>query len=200
MKRYSHLILNPNYTATWWRHQMETFSALPAICAGNSPVPGEFPTQRPVTRSFGVFFDLRLNKRLSKQSWGWWFETLSRPLWRHCNEIHHHGRTISEFITLRKLILCIFKGALIARFMGVNIGPIWGRQDPGGPHVGPMNFAIWVCKLKCRTIAFVMSLRWSKTALSYGYPTILFNRLNPTGTRRNDVIITSKRRRDVVLA
>ena len=31
------------------------------------------------------FFDLRLNKRLSKQSWGWWFETLSRPLWRHCN-------------------------------------------------------------------------------------------------------------------
>ena len=52
----------------WWRHQMETFSALPAICARNSPVPGEFPTQRPVTRSFDVFFDLRLNKRLSKQS------------------------------------------------------------------------------------------------------------------------------------
>ena len=50
----------------WWRHQMETFSALVAICAGNSPVPGEFPTQRPVTRSFDVFFDLRLNKRLSK--------------------------------------------------------------------------------------------------------------------------------------
>ena len=44
-----------------------------------------FPTQRPVTRSFDVFFDLRLNTRLSKQSWGWWFETLSRPLWRHCN-------------------------------------------------------------------------------------------------------------------
>ena len=33
----------------------------------------------------GVFFYLRLNKRLSKQSWGWWFETLSRPLWCHCN-------------------------------------------------------------------------------------------------------------------
>ena len=69
----------------WRRHQMETFSALLAICAGNSPVPGEFPTQRPVTRSFDVFFDLRLNKRLSKQSWGWWFETISRPLWRHRN-------------------------------------------------------------------------------------------------------------------
>ena len=42
-------------------------------------------TQKPVTRSFYVFFDLRLNERLSKESWGWWFETLSRPLWRHCN-------------------------------------------------------------------------------------------------------------------
>ena len=64
---------------------METFSALLAICAGNSPVSGEFPAQRPVTRSFDIFFGLRLNKRLSKQSWGWWFETLSCPLWRQCN-------------------------------------------------------------------------------------------------------------------
>ena len=71
---------------TWWRHQMETFSALLAICAGNSPVTGEFPTQRPVTRSFDVFFDLCLNKRLSKQWRCWWYETQSRPLWRHCNE------------------------------------------------------------------------------------------------------------------
>ena len=59
----------------WWRHQMETFSALLVLCAGISPVTGDFPAQRPVTRSFGVFFDLRLNKRLYKQSWGWWFET-----------------------------------------------------------------------------------------------------------------------------
>ena len=45
--------------------------------------PVNSPAQRPVTRSFDVFFDLRLYKRLRKQSWGWWFETLSRPLWRH---------------------------------------------------------------------------------------------------------------------
>ena len=45
---------------------METFPALLAICAGNLPVTAEFPTQRPVTQSFDVFFDLRLNKRLSK--------------------------------------------------------------------------------------------------------------------------------------
>ena len=55
------------------------------------PLCGEFtghrwiPSQRPVTQSFDVYFDLRLNKRLSKQLWGWWLETLSCPLWRHCN-------------------------------------------------------------------------------------------------------------------
>ena len=55
-----------NNPKTWWRHQMETFSALLALCAGNSPV----PSQRPVTRSFDVLFDLRMNKRSNKQSWG----------------------------------------------------------------------------------------------------------------------------------
>ena len=50
--------------------------------------PGEFPAQRPVTRSFDVFFDLPLNKRLSKQPWGWWFETPAWSLWRHRNVQH----------------------------------------------------------------------------------------------------------------
>ena len=64
------------------RHQMETFSALLALCTGNSPL---------------IFlFDLRLNKHMSKQSWGWWFETPSRPLWRHCKVLpeclHPHIR------------------------------------------------------------------------------------------------------------
>ena len=72
-----------HFDYSWWRHQMETFSALLANCAGNSTVPGEFPAQKPVTQSFDVFC-LRLNKRLSKQSRGWWFETASRSLWRHC--------------------------------------------------------------------------------------------------------------------
>ena len=71
----------------WWRHQMETFSALLVPCAGNSPVTDEFPAQRAVTRSFDVFFDLRPNNPLGKQSRGWWFETTSRPLWRHCNAV-----------------------------------------------------------------------------------------------------------------
>ena len=76
---------------------METFSVLLALCAGNSPVyltyvqpkfprlQGSWGQQGANNTYFDVFFDLGLNKRLSKQSWGWWFETRSRTLWRHCN-------------------------------------------------------------------------------------------------------------------
>ena len=80
----------------WWRHQMEKISALLALCEGNSPVTGEFPSQRPVAQSFHIFFDLRLNKRLSKQSWGWWFEMPSRSLWRHHNE---HGSGQDSYLS-----------------------------------------------------------------------------------------------------
>ena len=52
---------HPEFMIPWWRHQMEIFSTLLAFCAGNSPVTGEFPSLGPVTRSFDVFFDLRLN-------------------------------------------------------------------------------------------------------------------------------------------
>ena len=78
----SHSLSSPSL----WRQQMETFSALLALCAGNSLVTGEFPSRRPVTRSFDVFFDLRLIKWLSKQTRSRWSETPSRSLWRHCNE------------------------------------------------------------------------------------------------------------------
>ena len=77
----------------------EKFSALLAIYTGNSPVTGEFPEQRPVTRVFDIFFDLRLNKRLIKQSWGWWFETLSRALWRHCYANDNTFRSRNESVS-----------------------------------------------------------------------------------------------------
>ena len=64
---------------------METFSALLAFCEGNPSVTGAFRSQRPVTGSFDVLFDLRLNKRFYKQSRCRWLETPSRSLWRHCN-------------------------------------------------------------------------------------------------------------------
>ena len=70
---------------------METFSASLVIWGGgggDSPVSGEFPAQRPVTRNFNVFFGLRLNELLSEHSWGWWLETLSRPLW-HLSKVSH---------------------------------------------------------------------------------------------------------------
>ena len=77
---------------SWWRHQMEIFSALLALCAGNSPVTGEFTAQRPVTRSFDVLFDLRLNKWLSKQTWDRWLEMPLHSLLHHCNVWGDHER------------------------------------------------------------------------------------------------------------
>ena len=71
--------------SSWWRHQLEIIFRVTGLCAGNSPVTGKFTTLRPVTRSFDGLLDPRLNKRLSKKWQGWWFETPSHPLWRHCN-------------------------------------------------------------------------------------------------------------------
>ena len=92
---------NSTYCSKTLRHQKTLLICLFMMTSSNGNIfrvtgplcgeftsPGEFPTQRPVTRSFDV--DLRLNKRLSKQSWGWWFETLSRSLWRHRNVNSFH--------------------------------------------------------------------------------------------------------------
>ena len=81
---YSKLLHIP--TAPLWCHQMETFSMLLALYVGNSQVTGELLSQRPVTRSFDVFFDLRLNRWLSKQLRLWWFEMPLRSLWHHWND------------------------------------------------------------------------------------------------------------------
>ena len=73
----------------WWIHddiiKWKHFPRYWSFVRGILPVTGEFPAQRPVTQSFDVFFDLRLYKRLSKQSWGWWSEMPSSSLWCHCN-------------------------------------------------------------------------------------------------------------------
>ena len=104
----------PYRFSTWWRHQMETFFALLALCAWNSPATGEFPSQRPVTRSF----DVRLNKGLSKQSRRRWFKTPSRSLWRHCNEcmvmqpINRHNTVYKIIHDSEKVwlaVICFFR-------------------------------------------------------------------------------------------
>ena len=89
----------------WWHHQMEACSAPLALCEGNPPVTGGFPSQRPVTRSFDVFFDLRLNKQLCKQPKRRWFGTPSRSLWRYCNE-HGHDCKILPFDSCSTWLLC----------------------------------------------------------------------------------------------
>ena len=86
-----HVYLMVDVYDIWWRHQMGTFSALLAICAGNSPVTGEFPAQRPVTRSFDVFFDLRLNK-------GWVNSCKAGDLRRHC--AYHDVIVMHTFILM----------------------------------------------------------------------------------------------------
>ena len=103
---------------TWWRHQMEPFSALLALCAGNSSVTGEFPTQRPVTRSFDVFS--RLNKLLSKQTWGWWFETPSRSVWHHCYE--NQCKWLKHDLHIRELPLeCLVSQSSVVWFVGFHL-------------------------------------------------------------------------------
>ena len=76
---------------------METFSALLALCTGNSPLTGEFSSQRPVTRSFGVFFDLRLNKRLSKHS-------------KNAGDMRHHPAHYDATVIKYKRINYMAKG------------------------------------------------------------------------------------------
>ena len=93
----------------WWRHHMDIFSTLLAICAGNSPVTCEFPAQRLVTWSFDVFIDLHLTKRLSKQWWGCWFETPPCPLWRHCNGVLvRHTGFLLDIILLKVCTLTMW--------------------------------------------------------------------------------------------
>ena len=89
--KYEHFLLK-NAFAIMMTSSNGNISALLANCADNSPVTGEFPAQRPVTRSFDVFFDLDLNKRLSTQWWACWLETPLCPLWRHCYDCGHFAR------------------------------------------------------------------------------------------------------------
>ena len=95
--------------------------------------PGEFPAQRPVTRSFNVFFDLCLNKRLRKQPWGWWFETPSWSLWRHRN-------VQGQFWPKGIVITCIwvFIGLCVSRSqvcLRDNLWPVQVRITKFGPKV-----------------------------------------------------------------
>ena len=73
------------YLTPWWSWNGNIFHVTGPLC-------GEFTGHRwLVTRRSDVFFDLCLNKCLSKQSWGWWFEMPSPSLWHYCNVIVPSG-------------------------------------------------------------------------------------------------------------
>ena len=86
MVKYFHVLTSSYLLWLWWRHQMETFSALLALCEGNHRSLADSPyKKKPVMRSFDVFFDLRLNKRWTDNRDSSDYYTPSRSLWHHCN-------------------------------------------------------------------------------------------------------------------
>ena len=106
--------------------------------------PCEFPAQRPVTRSFDVFLDLRLNKRLSKQPWSWWFETPSNPLRRHSNIWSRcylpggetHGSNDTGHLFTKRTPSYGYRNPIInlrsddrLKFIVRRVGLIWSQQD-----------------------------------------------------------------------
>ena len=108
---YIYIQIQSILSKTWWNAN---------IFRVTGPLCGEFtghrwiPAQRPVTRSFDVFFDLRLIKRLSTQSRGWWFETPSRPLWRH-KTYHSLPTRLRYYASFVQSIPCCVLNFLISR-------------------------------------------------------------------------------------
>ena len=118
------------------------------LCERNPPVTGGFPSQRPVKRSLIIFFDVRLNKRLSKQPRRRWFEPPWRLLWHHCNghSISHHGVRAMECLCRPFCIRTTFwkQGAVSIRktvLQGMVI-PMLKIRRPNGRLIFNMEIAI----------------------------------------------------------
>ena len=162
---------------------METFPALLAICAENSPVTGEFPSQRPVTRSFDVFLDLRLNKRLSNNFVLNIFYNEKVPLHRFCARIvkfkwkmsvkctwirsrfllmaeQDEKRPGTGFINF-KTIVYLFSNVLL--LTPLQNGPLWTYK---AIFIQDNAFEYFVCKLKT-CVAYVTSFSLANILLSH---------------------------------
>ena len=164
-----YIIVGTNYTRSltnythltcllclWWRHQINRSCALLAYCAGNSPLTGEFPSQKPVTWSFDVFFDLHQNKRLSKPWRRRWLETSSCS-WRcHCNAQDRStpGKSMHANILFDSLApgrfecnfsLVIFKPILLISGKGIACkkAPTWMSLDFAGGNSTLVQVVAW---------------------------------------------------------
>ena len=139
---------------------------------GEFTAPSEFPAQRPVTRSFDVFFDPRLNKRLSKQPLGLWFETPAWSLWRHRNDmgslvqsnsVMHDGSDGDWFMWVTHLTMAIVTTGFVDKEL-INISNLkynWRfgaittpsfinqRQRHAIPYSLCSSFAKYLCLLRC---------------------------------------------------
>ena len=150
--------------------------------------PGEFPTQRPVTRSFDVFFDLRLNKRLSKQSWCRWFETPSWSLWRHWNGSSITGHNHEDVMTCKRFrhywsflreigrswVDSFLKGSCGPELLCIFFGAI-NNQNAGDSRRRPRNVGVIL-------IANTFDLRDHCTRLQQRYMTTKTSKLNCLST------------------
>ena len=117
------------------------------------PLCGEFtghrwiPAQRPVTRSFDVFFDLRLNKGLNKQSWGWWFETPLGSLSRHCNDYRLLPFTLI-FTLIWKFVFVKIRSLEIQLYVNMEYNLLWEMITNGTSPVHSSLFHLgWLLKV-----------------------------------------------------
>ena len=127
---------------TWWRHQIETFSALLVLCVGNSPVTGEFPSQSPKPRSFDVFFDLRLNKR--------WIN------FREAGDLRRHRPHYDTPVMTVSLLLRILLRILLKEMFCVN--QCWPLYDICHTIPGCRPWNIFVCLIIYKYISQVLYL------------------------------------------
>ena len=114
------------------------------------PLRGEFPEQRPVTRSFDVSFDLHLNKRLSKLSWGWWFEMPSNSLWCHCSKLRETGQVYVTCIQIisRKLNI---RNTVHERYSKVKSSLQWRHNGRDGVSNQQRDDCLLIRLFRCRS-------------------------------------------------
>ena len=153
---------------------METFFGV------TDPLCGEFtghrwiPTQRPVTRRFDVFFGLRLNKRLGKQSWCWWFEMPLRSLWCHCDVFHLIDLSLVEQHTnyTPQFDRCLLVGHCYQGPLSIWIPHIiyihqWHHWFIFCSNTDLKDMKIICCNWWCNLCMFLMKLRMDLFILSF---------------------------------
>ena len=134
---------------------------------------------------FDVFFDLRLNKRLSKQWWGWWFETPSRSLWRHHNDyfgMMYPCPDLRQNLSVKRWYFPVFP--VIFRNLGFDFTPI-----------GVCFIAVWSKTMRSFFCSCGHDSRWYSSATQLKYTDILSQLLYFAGcytTKNYRNIITGK--------